>query len=135
VRKSIVAAAVLTFLAGTLQPIPEVAGRVRHPILVSVGRIAPIGPGDRLPVKGLVSREVPRKRVVVKYYKRRSNKTWRLLAIKRPMLTRSRKYETEFARHTGRGLCKLSARYPGSKKFLPGTDSARLGCRSGRFRG
>ena len=134
-RKAVLMAIALTLPASYLLPAhPSVAGPTRRPILVSIGRIAPFGPDDRLPVKGAVSTEVPRKRVVVKYFKRRPNGNWRLLDTKRPKLTRSRKFETEFARHTKRGTCKLTARYPGSRRFLPGQDSARLGCRSGRFR-
>jgi hypothetical protein len=138
VRKSIVVAIVLAFAASALLPTPTSAGvRRKGSVFVFILPRAPlVAPEDRLPVEGIVSsssRKPPRKRVAVKYYKKRPNGGWRLLDTNWPMMNRKREFHTEFKRHTKRGACKLTARYPGAKGYVAYQDSARLRCKSGRF--
>jgi hypothetical protein len=116
-------------------PAPStVATRRTYSVVLWISQRSPIGsPEDRLPAAGqlLSNGKPPRKRVTVKYYKKRPNRTWKLLDTKRPRLNRKREFHTEFQRHTVRRTCKVTARYPGAKNYSSSRDTLKMKCASG----
>jgi hypothetical protein len=91
----------------------------------------------KVKAKGFLRPAHPGKKMVVRYYKKRADGTWRLLGTKRPTLSLAKdfngdgkkesKYATAFARRSGTS-CKIVARFPGDADHRAGQSKKIFSC-------
>lgn len=108
---------------------PGVAIEVKQPTGITITPLEGDTSDDYQSVVGQTSLNLNGKRVVVRYFKKKSDGSWDRVGTKRPTVD-DQSFGARFAK-VGASKCKVTARFAGNSNLAPSGDSWRIDCAKG----